>query len=281
MNHTPVRKHLLALAALTAALTLGATAARAQLPPSPTDAPPADGVRPTPAPRPAPPPPPDRRVRPTVPPAVAPVPPAEDPTTAPPVAPPPPAPEPHAPLAKPTDKVFGTKGVLELGGNFDFSVLSDQVSKATWLNLGLDAYVGYFVAKYFTLGLYLSVYFSRAKAGELPSWSVSPGFLLAPGVAVRLVRRVFFYGDILGGVYGRKRESTGDPPSGETDVFGRIGAELGIKLRLGKRLLLRLGIRLFYDIGQYTYDYLDGTEPTKSDIRRFGVLFRMGLSGFL
>lgn len=268
-------KGLLALAALVAVLVLGATTARAQLPPSPSDVPPADrpGVRPTAPPRMPPPPPPGSR-RPV----------ADPPAPLGPTVPPPPPPDvappasPVPPPAAPADKIFGTRGVLELGGSFDFSAQRDQVNKATWLNLGLDAYVGYFVAKYFTLGLYLSVHFSQYDSDDSTSWSVAPGFLLAPGVAVRLVRRVFFYGDVLGGLYGRKayNEYTA---SRETDLYGTLGGELGVKLRMTGRFLVRLGVRLTYDVGKRESD--TGTDTYKSDLGRFTFMFRVGFSGFL
>jgi hypothetical protein len=169
--------------------------------------------------------------------------------------------------------------VVELGGSLDFSAQRDLVNKVTWLSLGLDAYVGYFVAKYFTLGMYLSVRYSQYVSGTFTSWNVTPGIFLAPGIAVRLVRRVFFYGDLLVGLFGGKAEHNDLIDSSDTDIYGALGAETGVKFRLANRLLMRLGVRLTYDVGKRSSDL--GTGDIESDIGRFTFLFRIGLSGFL
>lgn len=170
--------------------------------------------------------------------------------------------------------------MVELGGSFDFAVQRDHVNKATWLTLGLDAYAGYFVSKSFTLGLYLSIYFSQNETSEATSWSITPGFLVAPGVAVRLVRRVFFYADFLGGLYGRKAVVSGFAASRSTDLYGAIGGELGVKLRLAGRFLMRIGMRPIYFIGSRENDIGSGGAVT-SDIGWFNLMFRIGFSGFL
>jgi len=275
----------LGLAVLAVGLMVGAPWARAQLPPDPSDTPPMDGsaVRPTPAPRTLPPPPPDRRrtragTNDGSGPAIPPPPPP--PEGAPPLegAPPPAAAGPALPAPFLTvDKIFATRGVVELGGSLDFSVQRDFINDATWLNLGLDAYVGYFVVKYFTLGMYLSVRYSQYISSEFTSWSVAPGVLVAPGIAVRLRSRVFFYGDFLIGLFGRKSEHS--KYNRDTDLYGALGAEAGVKVRMTRRLLLRLGIRLTYDVGKRDSDL--GTGTIESDISQFTFLFRVGLSGFL
>jgi len=272
-------KGLLALAALVAVVVLGAASARAQLPPSPSDAPPADrpGVRPTAPPRTPPPPPPDGR-RPVSGPTASSgpsVPPPPPPDVVPP-APPAPAPPPLASA----DKIFGTRGVLELGGSFDFAVQVDHVNDATWFTLGLDTYAGYFVSKYFTLGLYLSVYFSQNKTDEATSWSVTPGFLAAPGVAVRLARRVFFYADLLGGLYGRKAVLNDITANRSVDLYGAVGGEVGVKVRMSGRFLVRFGVRPIYYIGKRETDTGTGSN-FHSDIGWFNIMFRIGFSGFL
>jgi hypothetical protein len=185
---------------------------------------------------------------------------------------------PDAPAGRP-DKIFGTRGVVELGGSFDFSVQQDHVNKVTWLNLGLDAYAGYFVTKYLVLGAYLSLYFSQNRTSEATSWSITPGALLAPGVAVRLARRVFFYGDVLGGLYGRKSVLNDLTSNRSTDLYGAVGAELGVKLRLAGRFLLRLGVRPLYFVGKRATQTSTGS--IGSDIGWFTVMFRVGFSGFL
>jgi len=190
---------------------------------------------------------------------------------------PPPAP------AAPADKIFGTRGVIELGGSFDFSVQRDidpeSISKATWFEMGLDAYAGYFVTKYFTLGLYLSVYFSQVKIADATSWRVTPGFLAAPGVAVRLVPRVFFYGDFLAGLFGQKSELNDLTNSRNTDVYGAVGAEVGLKLRLARRFLMRLGVRPIFFVGKS--DVTTPSSDSSSRIRWFTFMLRIGFSGFM
>lgn len=269
-----------ALATLMFALVFGATTARAQLPPSPTDGQPSspDAVRPTAPPRAAPPPPPARRpprVRPRAPVATVPGAPPPAPPPPPAVVPPPPGPT----VVKASQKRYGTRGVFELGGSFDFSVQRDLENEATWLNLGLDVYVGYFVVKYLTLGLYLSVNFAQNQAAGTKSWSVIPGFLLAPGVAVNLARRVFFYGDLLGGLFGRRAVLEGFAASRDKELYGAVGGETGIKVRLTSRLLLRLGVRVLYNVGKRSSEQNTGTIDSK--IGLINTTFRVGLTGYL
>jgi len=183
------------------------------------------------------------------------------------------------PPAAAPDKVFGTRGVLELGGSLGFSFQADRVNESTWLNLALDAYAGYFVMKYFSLGVYLALSFSQNHGGGDRSFSVTPGVLLAPGVAVRLSRRVFFYGDLLGGLFVRQQEIGGVVPSRSTDVRGTIGGEVGVKLRIAGRLLLRFGVRPVYYVGKRRGE--DELGSIDGDIGFFELLFRIGFSGFL
>lgn len=273
-----ITRNLFATAVLATVLIAVAPPAWAQLPPSPSDAPPGErpGVRPTPAPRTPPPPPPDVAPRPA---------PRRDRVApSPPVVPPPPPPEvtpvspPPAP-ARPADKVFGTRGVFELGGSFAFSAYRDFVSNSTWLTLGLDAYAGYFITKYFTMGLYMAVYFEQNRFGGDSSWIVEPVFLLAPGVAIPLTRRTFLYADLLGGIFARKKLESGIQPSRIKDVRGAVGAELGVKLRVAKRLLLRLGVRPIYFAGKRTGE--DDLGSVDGKIGLFEFMFRVGFSGFL
>jgi len=257
-------------------LVVGAGSARAQLPPAPSDAPAPDrsAVRPAPAPRTPPPPPPDSR---------RPPPRSDDGAGS--LAPPPPPPEAAPARAQPAPpplragKIFATRGVVELGGNIDFSTQRDFVNEATWLNLGLDAYLGYFIAKHFVLGMYLSMRYSSYSSGESTSWSVAPGLLLAPGAAVRLTGRVFFYGDILAGLYGRKTQYSDFSASRDSELYGTLGGEVGVKLLLAEHFLMRLGVRCIYDVGKMNADM--GTGDIKSDISRFTFLLRVGFSGFL
>ncbi len=275
------RNVTLTLTTVGVVLTLAAAPVRAQLPPSPADGQPSSpsAVRPTAPPRGAPPPPPDRRTPPVAPPRAAPRTPA-----VPPMAPPPPPPPgveptpPKSPLARPQDKIFGTRGVLEIGGTFDFSIQRDLENEATWLHLGLDAYVGYFVVKYFTLGMYLSLSFTQNETAGTKSWSVVPGVLLAPGTAVKIVRRVFFYGDVLGGLFGRRAVIEGYAASRDKEIYGSIGAEAGIKVRLTGRLLLRLGVRFLYNVGKRSSEQ---TTTIDGKVSLVDTTFRFGLSGFL
>ncbi|MFH2005974.1 MAG: hypothetical protein ABI333_05240 [bacterium] len=266
-------------------LLAGPAAARAQLPPTPSDGAAADPPRmqPIPPPTTPPPPPPGTRARPAPGPAVAPPPPPRGGVT-PPAAPPPP-PQPTPPTVK--GKQYATRGVLELGGNFDFTYQYDTVSEVTNLGMGLDLYGGYFVTNHFTLGLYFSVVFAQTtyrdavNDEELTSWTVTPGLLFAPGVAFRIARRLFLYADLLVGFYVRKLENQGSlvPDRTDSDVYGAVGGELGLKLRVGTNYLLRFGLRPIYHVGKASSDDSSGTY--KSDIGRFNLLLRIGFAGFL
>jgi len=188
---------------------------------------------------------------------------------------PPPPPQPLQPKVK--VKQYGTRGVLELGGNFDFTYQYDTVAKATNLGLGIDLYAGYFVTNYFTVGLYFSTIFSQTQATET-SWTATPGVLIAPGIAIRIVTRLFFYADLLGGFYVGRLESPNDPISGDrrlNSVYGAVGGEVGFKLRVGTNYLLRFGLRPIYHVGK------GETEIGKFDIGLFNLLLRIGFSGFL
>lgn len=173
---------------------------------------------------------------------------------------------------------FSEQGVVELGGGVGLGFQETRLKqegyedfKSSTTTFRIDAYIGYFVARRFVLGVLVVVPVSRSRMdgySSTNSWELA--LVLAPGFAVPIGERVFIYGDALLGFSVSTQESGGD----ETKITaGYFGAELGLKLVLGKNYLLRIGFRPAYLVGD-----VGGSDMTASDLR---IGLSLGFSGFL
>jgi len=186
------------------------------------------------------------------------------------------APAPMLPPRKPGQ--FAQKGTVELGlgVGLQYDEISVSGSSASSMTFNLDAYVGYFVADRFKLGFYFSVPFSKTNMEdyygdkiELKTWEVD--LIGAPGFAFPFGPTVFGFVDFLIGfaVQG------GDTAYGDNLTMGLVGGEFGVKVLLGKHLIMKIGVKPLYLFGKIDGGYDDDIEV--DDVR---VLLALGFSAF-
>lgn len=165
---------------------------------------------------------------------------------------------------KPPDKkkkrVFSNKGTVEFGlnGKFRYGKHStefedyDEIETKS-VQFSGELYLGYFLSDYFVFGAFIMSGASWSNPAESTKYtSVYIGGGIVPGLAFPVGDGAAFYVDgILG--YGYAKSEFGSDSSAKTNSVV-LGGESGVKIIVGRKILMRIGLRPTYWIGKNKWD---------------------------